>query len=77
MRCLLSFYVNYARIIKVHPQINKITLKRQKGKQIHSIRCEQTIIIVFVVIILLVILSNLKTSARRLKTLDHFFPTRP
>ena len=55
MRCLLSFYVNYARIIKVHPQINKIALKRQKGKEIHSIRCEQTIINVFVVIILQVI----------------------
>ena len=46
----------------VNYERNKITYKRQS-------------INVFLVIFLQVTLSNLKTSARRLQVLDHFFPS--
>ena len=43
MRDLLSFCANFARIIKKHPLINKITFKRQIG--INSI-CKRSLIFI-------------------------------
>ena len=70
------FCENYARIIKVPSLINKITLKRRKGMNSLPKMCTNHNQIVFSVF-LQVILSNLKTSARRFQTLDHFFSTCP
>ena len=63
MRGLLSFCANYAKIIKVHSLINKVTLKGQK-KTIKLISKRSMIFSDFVQ----VTLSNLE---------DHFFPTHP
>ena len=71
MSGLLSFCVNYARIIKVHSQINKT-----KG---HTVNCTLNNMCInhnqwfFSDFSHKVTLSNLKTSAGHFQILDHLF----